>query len=115
MLNLSFNQISRIEFIPVNLEELYLNGNEVNEISLNINRPFTKLVHLGMSMNKIRQPALVHIVKVFPNLFCLDVSFNDICDMGTALNWIKKLPSLRMLSLEGNPIVLTPDYLNLII
>ena len=115
VLNLSFNQISRVEFLPPNLEELYLNGNEVNEISLSVNKPYTKLVHLGLSMNQIRQPALVHIVKVFPNLFCLDVSFNDICEMGGALSWISKLTSLKMLSLEGNPLVLTPDYMNQIL
>ena len=115
VLNLSFNQISRVEFLPPNLEELYLNGNEINEIQLNVNKPFNKLVHLGLSMNQIRQPALVHIVKVFPNLFCLDVSFNDICEMGGALSWISKLTSLKMLSLEGNPLVLTPDYMNSIL
>ena len=66
-------------------------------------------------MNKIRQPALVQIVKVFPNLFCLDASFNDVCEMNGALNWISKLEKLRMLSLEGNPLVLTPDYANAVI
>ena len=52
----------------------------------------------------------MHIVKVFPNLFCLDVSFNDICDLDRALQWVTKLSKLRMLSLEGNPLVLTPNY-----
>jgi Leucine-rich repeat (LRR) protein len=53
VLNLSFNSITRIEFLPPNLEELYLNGNMVNEVALNPSRPFTKLIHLGLSMNKI--------------------------------------------------------------
>ena len=30
VLNLSFNNISKIEFLPPNLEELYLNGNSIN-------------------------------------------------------------------------------------
>ena len=58
-----------------------MNGNQVNEVSLPQSKPFKSMVHLGLSMNKIRQPALVQLVKVFPNLFCLDVSFNDLCDM----------------------------------
>ena len=115
MLNLSFNTIKRIEFLPPNLEELYLNGNEVDEVGINVNKPLNSLRHVGLSYNKIRQPALVHIVKVFPNLFCIDVSFNDICDMANALEWISKLSKLRMLTLEGNPLVLTPNYTNSVI
>ena len=30
--------------------------------------------------------------------------------MDRALEWITKLSNLRMLSLEGNPLVLTPNY-----
>jgi Leucine-rich repeat (LRR) protein len=73
VLNLSFNCITRIEFLPPNLEELYLNGNAVNEVALNPSKPFSKMVHLGLSMNKIRNTALSLIVKIFPNLFCLDI------------------------------------------
>ena len=35
VLNLSFNNIKRIEFLPPNLQELYLNGNEVDEVGIN--------------------------------------------------------------------------------
>ena len=51
VLNLSFNNISKIEFIPPNLEELYLNGNQINEVALNVNRPIGSLIHVGLSMN----------------------------------------------------------------
>lgn len=47
---------------------------------------------------------------MFPNLFCLDVSFNDLCDLYTTVAWLRKLSSLKMLSLEGNPLVLAPRY-----
>jgi hypothetical protein len=40
-------------------------------------------------MNEMRQPALTHLVKVFPNLFSLDISYNDLCDMSLALLWLK--------------------------
>jgi hypothetical protein len=39
----------------------------------------------------------------------LDVSFNDLVDLETSVVWIGKLP-LKMLSLEGNPLVLQPGY-----
>lgn len=89
VLNLSFNCISKIEFIPPNLEELYLNGNQINEVSLNFNKPINSLIHIGLSMNQIRQTALSCIVKAFPNLFCLDISFNELTDMESALTWCK--------------------------
>mmetsp|Transcript_17877 Transcript_17877/g.30378 ORF Transcript_17877/g.30378 Transcript_17877/m.30378 type:complete len:188 (+) Transcript_17877:19-582(+) len=54
VLNLSFNQIERIEFLPPNLEELYLNGNQVSEVALSPGKPLLKLIHLGLNMNKIR-------------------------------------------------------------
>lgn len=114
VLNLSFNNITKIEFLPPNLEELYMNGNEVNEVALNPTKPFHSMIHLGLSMNKIRQPALTVIVKVFPNLFCLDASFNDLCDMEAAMGWICKLKKIKMLYLEGNPLVFTNNYSKII-
>jgi hypothetical protein len=69
------------------LEYLYLNGNKVNEIGLNVGKPVNSMIHLGLARNQIRQPALTHIVKVFPNLFCLDVSFNNLDNMENTVNW----------------------------
>lgn len=54
------------------------------------------------------------IVKVFPNLFCLDASFNDLCEMEGAVNWICKLKKIKMLYLEGNPLIFTNNYSNII-
>lgn len=54
VLNLSFNIIKKIEFLPPSLEELYLNGNEVDEIAINVNKPQNSLRHIGLSYNKIR-------------------------------------------------------------
>ena len=52
VLNLSFNGISRIENLPGELEELYLNGNCVDMVA--VSKPVRSLLHLGLSMNKIR-------------------------------------------------------------
>lgn len=56
ILNLSFNNISRIENLPSTLEELYLNGNSIDHLALK--EPISTLYHLGINRNKIRQPAL---------------------------------------------------------
>lgn len=39
VLNFSFNLITKLEFIPPNLEELYINGNLINEIAISLNKP----------------------------------------------------------------------------
>ena len=106
-LNLSMNLITRLENLPPNLKFLYLNGNNINEIGLSMSRPINSLVHLGLARNQIKQTALTHIVKVFPNLFCLDVSFNNFDSIESTVNWCMKLPKLTMLSLEGNPLILS--------
>lgn len=113
VLDLSFNKITKIENIPQTLEELYLNGNNIDHLSLN--RPVSTLYHLGINRNKIRQTALAQIVKNFPNLICLDASFNDLCELDACVNWLKQLPELRMLSMEGNPLFLTPNYRKIIV
>ena len=115
VLNLSFNNIQRIENLPPLLEELYLNGNQLNEIGVNPNKPLQSLIHLGVSRNQLRQTALSQIVKVFPNLFCLDISYNNLCEMESTMIWIQKLSNLVMLSLEGNPVILIPNYQKVII
>ena len=106
---MSFNNIRKIEHLPASLEELYLNGNQINEVSINAAKPLRNVIHVGLNMNKLRQPALVQLVKVFPSLFCLDVSFNDLCDLDTSVTWLKKLKDLKMLSVEGNPLFLAPN------
>jgi Leucine-rich repeat (LRR) protein len=108
VLNLSFNNISRIENLPGTLEELYLNGNKIDHLS--VSKPIGGLFHLGLNRNKIRQTALAQIIKAFPNLVCLDLSFNDLCEMDNTITWLKQLPELRMLQLEGNPLFLVANY-----
>ena len=114
VLNLSFNNIRKIEHLPANLEELYLNGNQINEVSISAAKPLKSVIHVGLNMNKLRQPALTQLVKVFPNLFCLDVSFNDLCDLQTTVAWLKNLGDLKMLSVEGNPLILAPNCSNVL-
>ena len=46
----------------------------------------------------------------FPNLFCLDASFNELCDFREACRELETLESIKMLYLFGNPLMLTPNY-----
>lgn len=36
------------------------------------------LIHLGLAYNRIRNYALNEICSFYPNLFCLDMSFNEL-------------------------------------
>lgn len=54
VLNLSFNNIRKIEHLPASLEELYLNGNQINEVSISAAKPLKNVIHVGLNMNKLR-------------------------------------------------------------
>ena len=64
------------------------------------------LIHLGLSYNRIRNVTLAVISKNFPNLFCLDASFNELSDFKSSLNWLEELTKLKMLYVQGNPLSL---------
>jgi hypothetical protein len=51
---------------------------------------------------------------VFPNIFSLDLSFNNLSEIEPTLVWLRQLQSLKMLSLEGNPLVLTKNYTKIV-
>ena len=68
------------------------------------------MIHLGLAYNCVRTAALTGITRNFPGLFCLNLSFNEICDFKNALNCLEKLESIKMLYLAGNPLCLTSQY-----
>lgn len=75
VLNLSNNRISKVENLPPRLRELNLSNNFITELEL-LRHPLTSLIHIGLAYNKIENQNLVTIQRNFPNLFCLDLSFN---------------------------------------
>lgn len=109
ILNLTNNKIERLQNLPPNLRELNLTGNLVAEVEP-LRTPLGSLIHLGLAYNAIRTPALVNITKNFPNLFCLDLAFNELTDFRSACQWLERLEGIKMLYLCGNPCQLTPDY-----
>ena len=76
ILDLTSNQITKIENLPKNLEELYLNNNQVNKISLKSSH--TSLLHLGLAYNQLTDEVFIDVLSLFPNIFSLNVSFNSI-------------------------------------
>ena len=102
-MNLSRNKIRKIENLPPNLKELNLTANLIDQVEP-IRTPLTSLIHLGLAYNFVRTPALVGITKNFPNLFSLDLAFNELCDFKSSILWLEKLGTIKMLSLAGNPL-----------
>ena len=97
------NKIQRIENLPPNLRELNLTGNFVDEIEP-LRNPLGSLIHLGVAYNALQTPALRTIASNFPNLFCLDAAFNQLCDFREACQELETLESIKMLYLNGNPL-----------
>ena len=54
-------------------------------------------------------------MKAFPNLFSLDASFNDLCDLQVSVSWLSQLTQLKMLALEGNPLILASNYHDILV
>ena len=54
--------------------------------------------------------SLTKLVGVFPKLFCLDISHNRLESMIQTLRSLILLQDLKMLYMLGNPVVLVPNY-----
>lgn len=109
ILNLTNNKIKVIQCLPKNLKELNLTGNLVDEIEP-LRQPLTSLIHLGVAYNLLKTENLETIANNFPNLFCLDAAFNELCEFSGACQALEQLEGIKMLYLNGNPLALTPNY-----
>ncbi len=67
-------------------------------------------MHIGLGYNCIDYYMFVRLCRVFPNLFCLDLSYNNVTELTYVISGLKDLHSLKMLYLTGNPVSLTPRY-----
>jgi len=95
--------------LPISLRELNLTGNLVDEVEP-LRQPLESLIHLGVAYNVLKTPALTTITANFPNLFCLDASFNGLCDFRESCTVLETLENIKMLYLMGNPLCLTGNY-----
>jgi Leucine-rich repeat (LRR) protein len=107
ILNLSFNHLESIMFLPPNLQELHVASNSIRLIKV---APVKTLIHLGLSYNKISDCELSSIARSFPNLFSIDLSYNDIVSLQSVVDNLKQLASLKLLDLKSNPVCLTKNY-----
>ena len=63
------------------------------------------LEHAGLSYNRITAlPSPAALAGGLPVLISLDLSHNDLCDLGAFLRGVSALPMLRCLWAEGNPL-----------
>ena len=96
-----------IEHLPANLKELYLDFNLVTEV-----RP--KETHglelLSLSSNAIDDLSIEKIVHSFPELRCLNVSWNKIANLKDFTTNIAALSKLKVLAAHANPISMLAIY-----
>ena len=98
-----------VKNLPRSLKELNLTGNLVDTIEP-LRQPLTSLIHFGVAYNLLKTESLAVITANFPNLFCLDAAFNELCEFSGACVALEGLESIKMLYLNGNPLALTPNY-----
>jgi len=110
-LDISYNKIKHIGFLPENLEELIIQKNEV--VSLSKSLRVESLKYLNLSCNPIHDRCLEVINFCFPNLKCLDVSYCRLSKIQYSLSVLILMKKLRMLYLLGNPFTLIRGYLEL--
>ncbi|KAJ1514385.1 hypothetical protein HMI56_000565 [Coelomomyces lativittatus] len=93
--------------LPLSLKFLNLSANKITEVP-NFSY-LTQLIHLNLSYNLI--PDLPEtLMSVFPlHLQSLDLTFNEIQSRNSLL-YVPKLTNLKILSLMGNPVSLSPLY-----
>lgn len=93
-IDLSFNQVSRIEYIWKDLKKLFLHQNKINSFKV-ISDEYSDLESLVMSDNNIQN---LDWIEQFPNLTNLEIHHNEV----TSLQGIEVLQSLEKIKLEKN-------------
>ncbi|XP_075754766.1 leucine-rich repeat-containing protein 43 isoform X1 [Pelodiscus sinensis] len=116
---LSANQISKINsaHLPRTLKVLELCGNEIVGLQDLCSHPPPKLQHLGLGYNRLLGSSEDKYLTAdfWPNLLSLDLSFNNFTDLLGIVAKLDTLQQLRMLVLQGNPLVLMPGYRGFVI
>eukprot|EP01135_Chromosphaera_perkinsii_P007061 Nk52_evm4s683 gene=Nk52_evmTU4s683 len=116
-LSLSANYLTRVPgyWLPRHLQVLQLYSNSLSDLNqLSRGAPST-IVHLGLGYNNIK--TLKNQIKAskWPNLLSLDLSENELDDLGGAVEIISTLPKLRCVNFKGNPFTLWPWYKGFVI
>jgi Leucine-rich repeat (LRR) protein len=106
-LDLSQNLIATLEHIPANCKELCLDFNQLRAISFS--QPH-QLQFLSVSHNPLNDSSLPRLVSAFPELRCLNISHNSLCDLKQCVTMLGGLGYLKVLVLFSNPLSMLPIY-----
>lgn len=111
-LDVSGNNLRRIDFLPPSLVGLTLNGNATNLDAgvFDLSPPAPKLRVLSLSFNGFSALPGGLNQKTFPVLCALDLCGNSLCDLESVAATLSALPALQHLCLSVNPLALLPSY-----
>eukprot|EP00128_Syssomonas_multiformis_P000458 Colp12_sorted_trinity150504_noHs@36102 len=110
-LSLTGNFLNTIDpnFLPGKLQVLMLCANELADISgLASGHPC--VVHLGLGFNKIERIVGCLPPTTWPRLVSLDLTNNELEDLGATVEALAPLATLRSLAMAGNPCSLLSYY-----
>lgn len=96
-----------IENLPANLKELYLDFNLIAEVRL---KETHGLELLSLSNNAVDDLSVEKIVLSFPELRCLNVSWNKIANLKDFTMSLAALGKLKILAAHANPISMLAIY-----
>ncbi len=120
VLTISKNNIQVLENLPPNIKEVYAFYNEIS--FLKTPKAYENLVYLGLGYNRLtdsvfgKQDFKHNLILIddlhrgFPKLMGIDLSYNEICGLDTAVSSLTFFKNLKMLNLFGNPVTLMPYY-----
>ena len=96
-LDISYNKIRHVCYLPEHLEELIAQKNQIVTISRNIK--LDSLKYINLSCNPLHDRALENLNSSFPNLKCLDLSYGHLSNVQYTLALLILMKKLRMLYL----------------
>lgn len=65
---------------------------------------------VGLGNNSLTEKEVDKLAKRCPELRCVDLAYNSLCDIEQTLKGLKQLSLLKVLSLHGNPISMLKHY-----
>ncbi|KAJ8286261.1 hypothetical protein GJAV_G00036400 [Gymnothorax javanicus] len=111
---LTANHISELPgaHLPKSLRVLEVCANQVSSLKTLSRSPPPALQHLGLGYNPLSSASDARLLSAshWPELVSLDLSWCGFVEQLVLVDSLSSLPQLRALSLEGNPLTLSPSY-----
>jgi hypothetical protein len=106
-LNLAQNSISCLEHLPPHCLQLFIDFNCLSSFQLKNKHP---LQLLSASHNDFADQDISCLPHTFPELRCLNISYNRLCRLKETVNTLVLLPHLAILVTFNNPLSMLPIY-----